>query len=810
MSLQVWLPLNGDLRNLGVSNITVTNDGATIDNNGKIGKCYSFNGTNNKIIIDNFSVGNEWSYGCWLYSATSTRGWEGVIILNTNGGDSDMQLGLYTNPAGNRIQNTANGQYNSGISFTYGQWNHFLGTFDGSSLKTYINGILVNTKAITNGILSRSKLTIGARCRGSSYDTFFQGKINDVRIYDHALSAAEVHEISQGLVLHYKLDDGVTATSGNLVGNARYSQTAAAGSTWGAHRYYSTQVDLDVSAPVPWKKGTKFQLVYDTSLGSGGGGACSLGRFAAEPSTTYCYSLYINAPDDMAYIHANWMYRYEYEAAYNATAGTRIIEQGVAAKARAENLGNHWYRIWGTFTTNASTHSITFSFYTYPGKSITYYIACPQIEKGTTMTAWSGELGARRIYEDSSGYGHHGLVTGNLSSSDNSARYNNCIYMPNGQTDYITSQDNVGYFTNGITLNIWFKSTNKSPGSGYHHCFNSLSQWVYIEMAVHQNGYLRCGLYINGTRYVNNTNNTNLLDGNWHMLTMTYDGSNVKRYVDGVLKDTQAASGNLNTSSDKFIFGHGAATSYYCKEAYLSDARLYVTGLSADDVITLYHTGAKIGNHGDIHAYELNEGFGLEENAKFVNNSATSMAYDAATDTYTIVSPVGTSSWGYGVRLADTPALEVPYGMTYRWTAEVWTPVALTVNTDYNNAATSAWAGNDNDATSTRLPAGNTIPANTWTRIYRGASNTHTSNTNHLPIRDYSSLGLVTNGQSGPITWKVRHLQWYLVDTTFKPQIKKTGIIEAEHFTEVEQNLNKPAQFNKQMFSVNGNEFIEL
>lgn len=206
MSLQVWLPLNGDLKNLGVSNITVTNDGATIDNNGKIGKCYSFNGTNNKIIIDNFSVDNEWSYGCWLYSATSTRGWEGVIILNTNGGDSDMQLGLYTYPTGNRIQNTANGQYNSGISFTYGQWNHFLGTFDGSSLRTYINGVLVNTKAITNGILSRSKLTIGARCRGSSYDAFFQGKINDIRIYDHCLSAAEVKEISQGLVLHYPLN----------------------------------------------------------------------------------------------------------------------------------------------------------------------------------------------------------------------------------------------------------------------------------------------------------------------------------------------------------------------------------------------------------------------------------------------------------------------------------------------------------------------------------------------------------------------------------------------------------------------------
>ena len=45
MSLQVWLPLNGDLRNNGLADISVTNNGATINNAGKIGKCYSFNGS---------------------------------------------------------------------------------------------------------------------------------------------------------------------------------------------------------------------------------------------------------------------------------------------------------------------------------------------------------------------------------------------------------------------------------------------------------------------------------------------------------------------------------------------------------------------------------------------------------------------------------------------------------------------------------------------------------------------------------------------------------------------------------------------
>ena len=39
------MPLNGTLENKGISDATVTNYGVTIDNNGKIGKCYKNTGT---------------------------------------------------------------------------------------------------------------------------------------------------------------------------------------------------------------------------------------------------------------------------------------------------------------------------------------------------------------------------------------------------------------------------------------------------------------------------------------------------------------------------------------------------------------------------------------------------------------------------------------------------------------------------------------------------------------------------------------------------------------------------------------------
>ena len=207
MSLQVWLPLTKDLKQQGLSNVIVTNNGATFNSAGKLGGCYSFNGSS-YITVQDVVLQNIWSYSCWLYSDISSRGWEVVMACNINGGDADMQLGLYTHPGSNAIQNTANGQYNASIPMTYGQWNHFVGTFDGANLKTYLNGILVDTKVITNTKLDRPKLTIGARCRGSSYDCYFQGLLNDVRIYDHCLSEQEVKKLAQGLVLHYPLNRG--------------------------------------------------------------------------------------------------------------------------------------------------------------------------------------------------------------------------------------------------------------------------------------------------------------------------------------------------------------------------------------------------------------------------------------------------------------------------------------------------------------------------------------------------------------------------------------------------------------------------
>jgi RHS repeat-associated protein len=75
---------------------------------------------------------------------------------------------------------------------TAGQWAHVAGTWDGQSLKLYVDGTLVRTEARTGPIVtSGDPLRIGGTAVFGT-NRFFDGTIDEVRVYNHALSAQDV------------------------------------------------------------------------------------------------------------------------------------------------------------------------------------------------------------------------------------------------------------------------------------------------------------------------------------------------------------------------------------------------------------------------------------------------------------------------------------------------------------------------------------------------------------------------------------------------------------------------------------------
>ena len=75
-------------------------------------------------------------------------------------------------------------------ALTLNAWTHVAATYDGGNLRLYVNGALIRTQAVSGNI---SETTGAFRIGGnSSWGEYFSGLIDEVRIYNHALTQAEI------------------------------------------------------------------------------------------------------------------------------------------------------------------------------------------------------------------------------------------------------------------------------------------------------------------------------------------------------------------------------------------------------------------------------------------------------------------------------------------------------------------------------------------------------------------------------------------------------------------------------------------
>lgn len=109
--------------------------------------------------------------------------------------EKGSQFKLSTDVSGNAIcaifhgagfaQTTA-----SGTGLTAGSWNHVLCTYDGTNVKTYVNGVLKSTVGDTAGIASQvTKLYVGQNSGGTNQYT---GLADDIKVWTYPLTAVQV------------------------------------------------------------------------------------------------------------------------------------------------------------------------------------------------------------------------------------------------------------------------------------------------------------------------------------------------------------------------------------------------------------------------------------------------------------------------------------------------------------------------------------------------------------------------------------------------------------------------------------------
>jgi hypothetical protein len=160
---------------------------------GKYGNGLSFNGTSALVTITNsasFNLTTGMTVEAWVNSASNT-GWRCVITKETTG-DNIWAIYGSGGSATPGFWGVVNGSTYSatGTVLTLNTWTHLAATFDGTTIQFYKNGALAGSRAAPGALpITPNSLFIGGN---SVFGEYFSGVIDEVRIYNRALAAAEI------------------------------------------------------------------------------------------------------------------------------------------------------------------------------------------------------------------------------------------------------------------------------------------------------------------------------------------------------------------------------------------------------------------------------------------------------------------------------------------------------------------------------------------------------------------------------------------------------------------------------------------
>jgi hypothetical protein len=171
-----------------------TVSGATWSASGHTGSALNFDGVNDWVTVadsPDLALGGAMTLEAWIYP-TVHADWRSAILKETPGG---LAYALYSSDDGSRpaaYVNAGAGDVaaTGSASLPLNTWSHVAVTYDGASLRLYINGNAVGSTGMSGSIVrSASPLRLGGN---SVWGEFFAGRLDDVRIYNRALGTAEI------------------------------------------------------------------------------------------------------------------------------------------------------------------------------------------------------------------------------------------------------------------------------------------------------------------------------------------------------------------------------------------------------------------------------------------------------------------------------------------------------------------------------------------------------------------------------------------------------------------------------------------
>ena len=563
--LQVWLPLNGTLENKGLVKSTITSNGVSWSNFGKIGKCFDNSDRKNRwILLQNAFPAHDTDHTVcfWVKSLPNIAAYDdyGYIYTtsNVNGTDAAKCAIDVSTTNGYIISDSCPNFIVTVNDRT--QWNHITIVTTKTKVVVYVNGQYSNeqTRNATIASSATRHIAISRNSTGSEATWNMRGSINDFRVYSYALSPQEIKELSRGKVGHWLGDGNGTSLPNLITGNYSIFKTSTG------------EIETGTISSIP------------------------AATILANKGKTLCFS----------------MRKYSKGARTNGISSTLGARFGIHWGCRYTRSGKDSQQDYpmASFLTDASdgivyctwtipSDLVSVEFDLYPSiqthgsnyarptdAGVTWYITDVKLEWGTIPSLYSTSNQA--FLSDISGFGRHGQVVGDVTLAEDTPRYDKSLKY-NGGNIVVTGLPTMSTYTIS-----WWDKFPADTGQLFDWRLGPVNTSMDSSSAGAMINNNMCQFKIGGVATdPQNYSNYGITANTWYHCCLVCDDNKSRLYINGIQK-WEASKGSIADFSQLILGGRNAAANDgYQYTGQHSDFRIYATALSADDVKELYSLG---------------------------------------------------------------------------------------------------------------------------------------------------------------------------------------------------------------------------
>jgi Concanavalin A-like lectin/glucanases superfamily len=618
-------------------------------------KAVSFDGTNDYVKVNYAAALNPavFTYEVWAKPTGGAGTWRGVVTSTYEVSGTNRGVGVWaddTNMWDVAIDYGTGTNLVQAAPVRLNEWVHLALTYDGTTLKIYLNGTLVTSTAKTFSANTSTPLGIGAASydNGSTWKEYFPGSIDEVAVYNSALTATKVRShyntgrcykdevLADSPKGYWRLGDasGSTATEKMRADHGTYTNGPTLAATGALTGDSDTAVTFDGTndyVTVPYDSWLNPSSVTLEGWAKPTGGSGTARTVTASQDTNTGYLLGIGTDNKWRFTVGtgsattvvaststvtinSWAHVVGTYDGTTATLYVNGISVGSSATARTVNstqplgigatdAGGSWA---GYFT--GSLDEIAVYATALSSARVQAHYLMGRSYRDTVVD--SGPASYWRLGESSNanpGADVQGVVSGTYTNSPTVAQAGTLAGDADTAVSFDGSDDKVAFGdvydfagTASFSLELWLKpgATNSNQwrtpiGKQDNAYTNSRTGW---NVAVAPNNDATWPAKISVDRDQNGTiqsarSTTSLAIGTWYHVVATYDGQTLRIYVNGVEEDNAQSTQSMSNTTGPLNVGNLAGWDDF--GGLIDEVAVYNRALSATEVQLHYDSGRR-------------------------------------------------------------------------------------------------------------------------------------------------------------------------------------------------------------------------